>query len=273
VLPVETGGGTDLIFGQAFETAPGLFQKFNPLKNIQLSSQSTANWQDFELKDFGVAGFNLLKLKAGSDQIFSICGRPLLVSGQYGKGRTIAFSGFTPALEERHADWNPKIVFPYLIDQEFYVNPPIKSYFLLFMRMLAEATSEKPQEDYRRLLAAREKPLFESLKDEPAAELSLPVKLAAKVSGRRAKLSLNLQATGQYARLVRVRAEWEGPQEQAPYLILYGDNYFDLLPREAKSIDLDVFLPAQRLQKVVGHLIVEGTNVANTKIPIELQGE
>jgi hypothetical protein len=103
------------------------------------------------------------------------------------------------------------------------------------------------------------------------AELSLPAKLEAKVSGRRAELSLNLQATGQYARLVRIRAEWDGPHEQAPYLILYGDNYFDLLPEEARRLNLDVFLPAQRSEKLAGRLIVEGTNVASAKIPIELQ--
>ena len=273
VLPVETGGGTDLILKQPIEMTADLAQRFAPIKDIQVDAPLAGDWSDFGLKDFGVPGFNLVRLKPGNNQILSICQKPLLVTGQYGKGHAVAFTGFTPVLAERHADWDPKIVFPYLIDQEFYTNPVTRAYFLLFMRMLAEATGEKPQEDYRSLLAAREKPLFESLKDQPTAELSLPARLEAKVSGRRAKLSLNLQARGQYARLVRVRAEWDGPQEPAPYLILYGDNYFDLLPREAKTINLDVFLPSQRSQKVVGHLIVEGTNVGTRKIPIELQGE
>jgi hypothetical protein len=246
---------------------------YSPIKDIQLGAQSGSEWGDFGLKDQGVPGFNAVRLKRGNDQILNICGRPLLVAGQYGKGRALAFTGFTIPEEEVRADWDPKIVFPYLIDQEFYAHPFTKSYFLLFMRMLAEATGDKPQEDYQSLLAAHEKPLFESLKDQPAADLSLPAKLEAKVSGRRAKLSLNLQATEQYARLVRVRAEWDGPQEQAPYLVLYGDNYFDLLPKEAKTIDLDVFLPAQWGKKVAGHLIVEGTNVGTQKIPIELQGD
>jgi hypothetical protein len=272
VLPVETGGGTDLIFAQPTQPAADLAQLYSPIKDIQLSATSGPDWGDFGFKDQGVPGFNAVRLKPGNGLILTICGRPLLVAGQYGKGRTLAFTGFTVPEEETRAYWDPKIIFPYLIDQEFYAHPVNKSYFLLFMRMLAEATSEKPQEDYRSLLAAHEKPLFESLKDQHAAELSLPARLDAKASGKRAKLSLKLQANKQYARLVRVRAEWDGPQEQVPYLTLYGDNYFDLLPGEAKTIELDVFLPAQRPEKLTGHLIVEGTNVASTAIPMELQG-
>jgi len=273
VLPVETGGGTDLVFAQPSQPTADLAQLYSPIKDIQLGAASGSDWGDFGLKEQGVPGFNAVRLKPGTDQILSICGRPLLVAGQYGKGRTLAFTGFTVSEEETRAYWDSKIVFPYLIDQEFYTHPITKFYFLLFMRMLAEVTSEKPQADYRGILAAHEKPLFESLKDQPAGDLSLPAKLEAKVSERRAKLSLNLQANAQYARLVRVRAEWDGPQEQTPYLVLYGDNYFDLLPKEAKTIDLDVFLPSQWGQKVAGHLIVEGTNIGTQKIPIELQGE
>ena len=74
----------------------------------------------------------------------TVSGRPLLVLGQFGKGTTVAFTGFTPAYTEKKSSWVDTIALRYFLDQEFISDPVTKSYFALFMRMIAAASGEKP---------------------------------------------------------------------------------------------------------------------------------
>jgi hypothetical protein len=99
--------------------------------------------------------------------------------------------------------------------------------------------------------------------------LTLPATITGVVSGSRAHAVLKLANGDAYARLVRVRAVWSG--SGYPYLVKYSDNYFDLLPGEEKSVDLEMILPAQRAEKIAGTLIVAGPNVEERRIPVELR--
>ena len=53
----------------------------------------------------------------------TISGRPLLVIGQFGKGTTVAFTGFTPAYTEKKSSWHATITLRYFLDQEFVTDP------------------------------------------------------------------------------------------------------------------------------------------------------
>ena len=123
------------------------------------------------------------------------------------------------------------------------------------------------------LLAARDKPLFETLKDSPTTEIAVPAHLQGRAEGGKAMFNVDLRNTGKYARLVRVKAEWNGPQGKIPYLVLFSDNYFDLLPGETRWLKLEVFLPEGHSGKVTGILVVEATNAARKQIALELQGD
>jgi hypothetical protein len=240
------------------------------LKDVQVTGDAGPGWSDSEWKTYGLPGFNDVELKPGSKQILTISGRPLLVTGQYGKGRTVAFTGFTPAYAERKSPWDPKLRIPYALDQEFVTNPVAKAYFALFMRMLAAVVGEKPASGYDELLAARDKPLFEKLKDLSAATLKVPESLRGTISGKKATMSLDLSNGPQYARLVRIRAEWDEPETKAPYLVMYSDNYFDLLPGERKSVSIELFVPSNSEKNIQGHMIIEGGNVTPLEIPVRL---
>ena len=267
VLPVKVQDRYDLVLGQADERTT-MFSVFSLIKDIRVSQEGDGDWTDGGIKAFGLPGFNDTRLKQGAHQVLSIDAHPLFVIGQYGQGRTVAFTGFTPAYSEQHADWDAKVIYPYLVDQELYRYPVNRAYFYLFMELLTAAVGEKPQVDYETLLTAREKPLFETLKDLPAANLKMPATAHTEISGANSDLFIQFTNGDRYARLLRVRAEWDGSTQDTPYAVLYDDNYFDLMPRESRTISAKLLLPTGATKPGPGRLIVAGTNVEPTEIAI-----
>jgi hypothetical protein len=266
-LPVKLHSHYDVILGPlVVDAMQPIFESF---KNVGVTNAAGAGWNDLGFAKFGIGGFNDVDLRPGSRELMTISGRPLLVTGDYGKGHTVAFTGYTPSYTLKKAFWDSSVTFPYCLDQEFVINPVSKSYFSVFIRMLALASGEAPAVAFDKLLAAKDKPLFESLKDLPKATLSLPTKIRGVCSGGRANAVLNVVNGGAYARLVRVRAEWIG--SGTPYLVKYSDNYFDLLPGEEKALDLEILLPARHTNKIAGTLIISGPNLEERRTSIELQ--
>jgi beta-mannosidase len=285
VLPVVLRSRDDVIYGRLYRPPGGKSQEFSRVKEIEVAAAGGEGWNDFGLKEHGLSGFNDVDLKPGSLQIMTISGRPLLVTGQFGQGRTVAFTGFTPAYTEKM--WPPPgpqsfsswadlpIVAPlrYFVDQELVADPVNKSYFALFMRMIAAASGEQPATAFDELLAAKDKPLFEYLQDLPTTTLILPAAIRATASGGRANGNLAVTNGSEYARLVRVRAEWNEGEESSPYLVQYSDNFFDLLPGESKSLALEMLLAGEHMGNVSGTLVVEGPNVEPKRIAVEIQSQ
>jgi hypothetical protein len=182
----------------------------------------------------------------------------------------VAFTGFTPEFQPRKGFAAPIIVSGYFLDQEFVNDPSTRAYFDLYMRLVAAVVEEKPVTDYRELLAARDKPLFETLQDQPAAALQLPKSVQATLSGSSAKVTFDLQNGLRYARLVRLRAVWESLETENPYLEVFEDNYFDLMPGESRQVSLELRLPRGVTRAVKGKLIVAGSNLAPQEIPVTI---
>jgi len=271
VLPVQIETRNDLVYGPGVETTGDIAERFAPVKEIQVEGQAEQGWSASKLREYGLPGFNAVELKPGSTEVLGIAGRPLLVTGRYGEGKTVAFTGFTPVYTERHAEWDPKVVYPYLVDQELVSDPVKMAYFDLFMRMLVAASGEKPATSYEALFASRDKPLFETLKDLPPATVNLPAMVKGTLTGDKATIPITLTNGSQYARLVRVRIGWTASAETSPYLLLYSDNYFDLLPGENKNLEVKAFAPAGTVGPIRGNLVVEGSNVSALQIPITLK--
>jgi beta-mannosidase len=270
VLPVKVQDRYDLVFSQPHEPTE-MFSKFPPMKDIRPTAGADSAWHDGGLGEFGLAGFNDTQLKAGSQEILTINGRPLFVTGRYGQGHTVAFTGFTPPYTEQHAYWDSKIIFPYLPDQEYYQNPITKAYSYVFMELLAAATGKTPQASYAAILAAHEKPLFETLKDLPPVTVRTDIVSSGVISDNQGRLTLQLTNGERYARLVHLRAEWDGESPRIPYLVLYGDNYFDLAPGEVRKIDLTLLFPQGAAGPVSGKLTVDGANVPTQRQAIRFR--
>ena len=273
VLPVKLHDRNDVNYGQLYLPTGGINQVFSPVMDISTVDSGGERWKDFGLKEYGLPGFNDVDLKSGTRQVMTVSGRPLLVLGQFGKGTTVAFTGFTPAYKEQKSSWDPTIELRYFLDQEFVTDPVTKSYFALFTRMIAAASGERPATPVDELLAARDKPLFESLKDLPTATLTLPTELKVTASGKKANAALMVTNGEKYARLVRVRAEWQEGDGISPYLVKYSDNFFDLMPGESKSIGMEMFLPDEHMGKLSGAVVVEGTNIGSSRIPMGIASE
>jgi beta-mannosidase len=270
VLPVEIAGRYDLVFAQPHEPTE-MFSRFPAIKDIQRTADADPAWSDGGLAAFGLAGFNDTQLKAGAREILSVNGRPLWVVGSYGQGRTVVFTGFTPAYAERRADWDANLIYPYLIDQDFYSNPVKKACFYVFMELLSAATGLKPQESYGAILAAREKPLFETLKDLPAAAAAIEEISPASVAGGGGHFTVRLTNGKAYARLVRIRVDWNEQAARVPFLVKYSDNYFDLMPRETRTIDVEFLFPKGAVGPLSGTLNVDGSNLPLRQQAFRLQ--
>ena len=280
LLPVTLHERSDVNYGQLYLPPgnvgggdDGRNQIFSPIKDIAAVESAGEGWSDLGLKQYGLAGFNDVDLKPGSRQVLTVSGRPLLVIGQLGKGTTMAFTGFTPAYMEKKSSWLDTITLRYFLDQEFVTDPVSKAYFSLYMRMIVAASGERPATPFDEILAARDKPLFESLKDLPTASLAVPSALDAIDSGNKANTTLIIKNGGNYARLVRMRAEWEEGEGNSPFLVKYSDNFFDLLPGESKSVTVEMFLSKQHRGKLSGTFVLEGTNIESRRIPVELTSE
>jgi hypothetical protein len=234
VLPVKLRNRNDVVYPW-----------FADVKDIKLVGSPAEGWDGVELKASGLSGYNDVELKADSKETMTINGRPLLVTGKYGRGKTVVFTGFTPR------------------DKTM---PP--GYRDLFMRMLVEVGGERIRAAYDRIALPR-KLLFECLKGLPETSLSLPESLEVQESGRRAKSTLTLANVGGYARLVRIRVEWDKSDQRVPFL-QFSDNFIDLLPLENRSIALDWLLPQGQFGKSSGTLVVEGPNVKTRRIPIQV---
>jgi hypothetical protein len=65
-----------------------------------------------------------------------------------------------------------------------------------------------------------------------------------------------------------VRAEWDGAPQDIPYLILFDDNYFDLMPNEKRTVHATLLFASANPSHVSGKLIVRATNVEPISVTV-----
>ena len=189
--------------------------------------------------------FNEVQTKPGSEVIMKFDDWPLLVTGHYGQGRTVAFMGYTPSGQEVKPAW-----------------------MALYGEMLMAAKGENPQ--YRYAAVATDKPIMELLKEQPMADVAAsPRAIDVAVKQNVGNFAVELANGARFARLVRLRIEWADPNHQ-PYAVLYDDNYFDLFPGEKKRVAVEFRTPEPFDESMAGTLIVEGTNAPPTRVPIHI---
>jgi beta-mannosidase len=261
LLPVIVRHGNDLVYPGVEDARTSRWMA--RLKDIEAPS---GRWADPGLREVGIIGFNDVIPRPDASLLMTVSGRPLLVSGVYGKGRTIAYMGFTPVPEDRGESIDPEF-----LDQGFVQSPALRPHFELFLRMLVEASGQPLTRPANELLALREKPLFQTLKELPAASLKTSESVAVRVRGNTGTLSIELENGSQYARLIRIRIRWEDARTK-PELFLLDDNYFDMMPGETRPVTAEVrFIAAPAASRLRGRLIVEASNMPAKEIPIELE--
>jgi hypothetical protein len=254
VLPVEISGHGDLIYG-AHGMDDGL-QTENAIHEIAGGGDAGGvSTESLELlRRYGLVGFNQVTARAGSRTELSIAGEPLLVTSAYGAGRTVAFTGFTPASDDYSA-------LP--IDDYLIAEPRARAYFVLFADMLA-AVLPGGRERTAELLQAHEMPLFQTLKEQPKTEIAVTGVGPVAAGGAVEHCRVRLENRGGYAHLVHLRVEWTGDGPQ-PYSSELTDNDFELMPRERRDMELE-WRSSNPGRTARGTLIVKAANSAETRL-------
>jgi hypothetical protein len=230
VLPVKIREGHDDL------------NMLNSSKDVRVFAEG---WTDSGLKEIGIQNFNEVQAKDGSETVMKFMDWPLLVAGPYGKGHTVAFMGYTPLDKKAEATWRA-----------------------LYAQMLLAATGESPEYRYS-AVTGKEKPVFQLLKEQPAASVkATPVAIESARKNGAASFKVEIANGDHFARLVRMRVEWDATSAEAAPVVMYGDNYFDLFPGEKKEVAVDLAMPEGSSATAKGTLIVEGTNVPETRIPV-----
>ena len=182
VLPVKLDTHNDVYYGEGAAPQEAEVKAPHNITDIK-RAEAGQGWDESRLRQYGVPGFNKVELKPDSQEVMSIVGEPLLVLGHYGQGRTVAFTGFTPAFAGGNDQWIPELAVPYLLDQELYNDPETPGYFDIFMQMIAAVTGKEPAVSYKEMLSDHEKPLFETLKDLPPGGVGSSCQLGSSLDG------------------------------------------------------------------------------------------
>jgi beta-mannosidase len=250
ILPVGISGHPDLIYGP--HGMDDALSTNNAIDEIAPGSDATENGVSPEgyalLHHYGLTAFNAVTARAGAHVELIITKRPLLVTGVYGAGRTAAFTGYTPVADQSSAQ---------PADDYMIAEPRTRAYLVLFADLLADVMPGTPRRTPD-LLAEREKPLFQLLKEQLKTGLVVTViQLANATVDGGFRSRVRIVNTGGYAHLVHMRFTWPqaGP---APYLAELSDNDFEMLPNETREIDLTWRTSNEKT--ATGTLIVNAAN-------------
>jgi beta-mannosidase len=185
--------------------------------------------------DYGSGpGYHLLNPRPGATVLLRVAGQPLLVSGKFGKGLTLAYLGFSPAGSGKVKDRQPVIV-----DRAIRSSAEGRLFTIISASLLALATGQDPQVGISDLLAARATPLFETLKNTPQPAWPQVSLEWTQLPEDRAGARVHIQNGPMYVRGLRLR--FEGPDfREGNALALWSNQFFDLLPGEEADCTVEI---------------------------------
>ena len=257
VLPVDVGKYEDVEYGP-HEVDDEQFTK-HQIMEISAASNHAANDgyspRSLELlQQYGLQGFNVVSPRPTSRVELTVAQQPLLVTGTFGVAKTVAFTGLTPVADE----------FTSLpIDEYFLKRPLLRAYFSLFADLLADVLPGNPEHPWP-ILKQHETPLFQTLKEQPQTEFSVTKADAVSVAGPAAHLKIRIANKGGYAHLVHIRFEWPDSGHR-PFMAVPSDNDFELLPNDARDIDLE-WRTSGAQQQTAGTVIVSAVNAPDARM-------
>jgi len=161
-------------------------------------------------------------------------GKPLLVTGRYEKGRTIAYLGFSPEGSPTTKDQKPV-----LLDRALRSSTEARLFATITATILALAANQEPLVPIGQLLEGRATPLFETLKNAPWTawpEVSLSW---GQSGGGVSRARIRIRNGPHYVSGFRLRLE--GPDFQSGRaLALWSDQYSDLLPGQESELAVEL---------------------------------
>jgi beta-mannosidase len=249
LLPVEVGHENDVLLKSSFKV--GKEPNGLAVKDTELVIEATPDAPSWlKAYNFGATtpdSYHLLRPRGKARTLLEMGGTPLLVSGQFGKGRTYAYMGFTPQGSMRLTDS------PVILDRVIRASSEARLMTTISAALLALASGEDPAASLAELLERRESPLYETLKGLPQpAWPDITVSWISQSAGR-----VRIQNGAGYSLGLRLRLD--GPAMASGQAVaLWNNQFFDLLPGEMVEADFSILSRGQQPGGPVA-LVAEGT--------------
>ena len=234
LLPVVVNHASDVSFSSTFRTGK-LTNPFAQRSGLTVSSTAQApSWlRDVNWSGVDYDNYHILDAKQDSAVLLKLGEHPLLVTGHYGKGSTIAYLGFSP--EGGPARDPPSIV----LDRAILESPAKQGFAMMSAAILALASGESPPVDISHMIEERALPLYDSLLAlKSGSPVSVSVRWGRAPDGNTVG-HLHLENGDAFTYGLRLRMDAAGapPRHSLP---LWSQQYFDLLPKEIVEADVTV---------------------------------
>lgn len=254
VLPVAVKHQNDVWDGEM----PGFpsWSKASPTQSKVEVCPGAPEWlRQADFEGLYPSDYHILDPRSGATTVLSVSGHPLLVTGRYGRGRTVAYLGFSPRREASGR---------FVPDRAIRFSPESRLFAMIAIAVLALATGEKPEVSIRELIESRATPVFATLKSPaPAAWPEISLAWTDKAA-RSVKARVQIKNGPTYFRGLRLR--FDGPDfADGSVLPLWTSQFFDLLPVEEATCNVELraktALPDRRIS-----IIAESLNSSARKI-------
>jgi beta-mannosidase len=236
ILPVMIPHAND-VWDAQLAALPGRRAASSTEPKIEVSGNAP-DW--LKQADFGglyPQNYHVLGPRRGATVLFSVDGQPLLVMGHYGRGRTIAYLGFSP-------DWGGKT--QTVVDRCIRTREG-RLFLMVAAAALALASGKDLAAPMAELLRTRVTPIFETLRKLPTGTWPDVSLFWLEIGKTSAKAQIHIKNGPFYQRGLRLRFEGRDFAEGS-VLPLWSDQFFDLLPNE--EIKCSVELIARRGRSV-----------------------
>ncbi len=164
MLPVTIQNRNDLVYGE--HTLDDNLQSEAGFKDIRAAQAESLDSLPL-LQHYGLRAFHEVSPQAGQPNP--------LDPGKFGQGRTVSFTGFTPAYGLKE---------DYLLGRQLIRDPANRAYFQTFIGLVALATGQETAQPPASLLDATERPLFQTLKEQPATHIDARLEPSATVKSQ-----------------------------------------------------------------------------------------
>jgi hypothetical protein len=235
VLPVDVEHENDVLVRNTFQVDHQSNQSPPPLMPLQITVPVNApEWlRPTDFAGLNPGGYHVLRVRSDAAVLMELDGHPLLAGGRYGKGRTLAYLGFSPegsrTIEER----------PVVVDRAIRASTEDRLFALVSASLLALASGEAPTVSLNDLLETRETPLYETLKNAP--QRGWPSVLVSWERSREGRPEARVEIRNGSTYLRGLRLRLDGPHlRDGEALALWSDQYFDLLPGEKTTCKVEL---------------------------------
>ena len=265
LLPVLVKHENDVYFKSAFHAGKQPNQLAQPTKLLVTATDKAPAWlRETDLTAAAPDNFHMLEAKSDATILVELGDLPLLVTGHYGKGRTIAYLGFGP--EGSPIRDHVRLV----LDRAITESAARRGFGIMSAAILALASGDGPPEPVSRLIEERAVPLFESVL---AAKGDTTVTVTARwVAGPAGSTVGHLRIVNGKDFNYRLRIDLVGSAHHSQHhLSLWDNQYFDLLPHETADTDVTIVrepgAPPERLWVMTESAHGEQTRFSELEVP------